>query len=62
MSILSYQFSTFTLDIARMSLLGPRGAIDLRPKSFDVLRYLIEHAGRVASKDEVLACVWVESP
>lgn len=60
MSILSYQFSTFTLDIARMSLLGPRGAIDLRPKSFDVLRYLIEHAGRVASKDEVLACVWVD--
>ena len=60
MSIRSFQFGTFTLDLERMSLNGPRGAIDLRPKSFDVLRYLVEHAGRVASKDEVMASVWAD--
>jgi DNA-binding winged helix-turn-helix (wHTH) protein len=32
--------------------------VELRPKSFEALRYLVEHAGRVASKEEVMAAVW----
>jgi len=52
------QFGLFTLDLERLSLRGPAGEADLRPKSFEVLRYLTEHAGRVVSKDEVVAAVW----
>jgi adenylate cyclase len=54
----SLQFGSFTLDLERLCLRGPAGEVELRPKSFEVLRYLVEHAGRVASKDEVMAAVW----
>jgi len=30
----------------------------LRPKSFNVLRYLVENAGRLVSKDELAEAVW----
>jgi len=30
----------------------------LRPKTFSVLRFLVENAGRLVSKDEILASVW----
>ena len=32
--------------------------MELRPKSFEVLRYLAEHAGRVVTKDELINVVW----
>jgi adenylate cyclase len=54
----SLQFASFTLDLERLCLRGPAGEVELRPKSFEVLRYLVEHAGRVASKEEVMAAVW----
>jgi TolB-like protein/Flp pilus assembly protein TadD len=54
----SLQFSSFTLDLDRMCLLGPHGKAELRPKSFEVLRYLVEHAGRVIAKEEVIEAVW----
>src|SRR5262245_40706080 len=52
------QFASFTLDLNRLSLFGPSGHADLRPKSFEVLRYLVEHAGRVVGKEEVIKAVW----
>ena len=51
-------FAGFTLDLDRLSLHGPAGQADLRPKSFEVLRYLLEHAGRVVSKAEVILAIW----
>lgn len=54
----SLRFSSFTLDLERLCLLGPAGQVDLRRKSFEVLRYLVEHAGRVVSKTEVMSAVW----
>ena len=54
----SIRFASFTLDLDRLSLNGPSGQVGLRPKSFEVLRYLVEHAGRVASKEELLKAVW----
>jgi adenylate cyclase len=54
----SLQFGLFTLDLERLCLRGPAGQVELRPKSFEVLRYLTEHAGRVISKEEVVASVW----
>ena len=54
------RFQLFTLDLQRLCLRGPAGEVDLRPKSFEVLRYLAEHAGRVVTKDEVLKAVWAD--
>lgn len=51
-------FSSLTLDLERLCLLGPAGRIKLRPKSFEVLRYLVEHAGQTVSKDELVAAIW----
>lgn len=52
------QFDEFTLDTARSRLLGPGGEVALRPKSFDVVRHLLEHAGRVVGKDELMKVAW----
>src|SRR6516165_8729900 len=52
------QFSSFTLDLERLCLFGPSGRASLRPKSFDVLRYLVEHPRRVVTKDELIKAVW----
>lgn len=54
----SLQFQSFTLDIERLRMEGPSGLIDLRPKSFDVLRHLAEHPGRIVSKEELIGAVW----
>ncbi len=54
----SIQFEAFTLNMARLSLHGPAGQVDLRPKSFEVLRYLAEHAGRIVTKTELMQAVW----
>lgn len=54
----SLEFESFTLDLDRLCLLGPSGPADLRRKSFEVLRYLVEHAGRVVTKQEMLDALW----
>ena len=44
----AWRFDRFTLDLGRRALLGPDGAeVPLRPKSFALLRLLVENAGRV---------------
>jgi TolB-like protein/DNA-binding winged helix-turn-helix (wHTH) protein/Tfp pilus assembly protein PilF len=35
--------------------------VPLAPKSFDVLAYLVEHAGQVVTQDEILGAVWPET-
>ena len=52
------RFGAFTLDPGRASLSGPSGELPLRPKAYDVLLYLVEHRGRVVSKDELMEAVW----
>ena len=32
--------------------------IELRPKSFALLRYLVENAGRLVPKDELVNVIW----
>ena len=53
-----YRFGEFTLDLWRGRLEGETGVIELRPKSFEVLRYLVEHPERLISKEELLDAVW----
>jgi DNA-binding winged helix-turn-helix (wHTH) protein/TolB-like protein len=56
----SIRFAGFTLDLARGRLLGEEGDVPLRPKSLALLSYLAQNAGRVVSKDELLAAIWPE--
>jgi TolB-like protein/DNA-binding winged helix-turn-helix (wHTH) protein/Tfp pilus assembly protein PilF len=53
-----YAFAGFTLDVGRGELSCAGTDVKLRPKSFDVLRYLVEHAGRLVHKSELLDAVW----
>jgi TolB-like protein/DNA-binding winged helix-turn-helix (wHTH) protein/Tfp pilus assembly protein PilF len=52
------RFDRYVLDLDRGSLLLDGNEIALRPKTFAVLRYLIENCGRLVSKDELFAAVW----
>lgn len=53
-----FLFSGYKLDLRRGSVSANDSEIALRPKSFEVLRYLIESAGRLVSKDELIRAVW----
>ena len=53
------QIANLTLDLRREELRDAAGKhIDLRNRSFGVLRHLATNAGRVVSKDELLATNW----
>jgi adenylate cyclase len=54
------RLGALTFDEARACLSGPAGAVALRRKSFEVLRYLIDHPERVVSKEELLGTVWAD--
>ena len=54
-------FSEFSLDRTRGCLRRGHDEIKLRPKSFDVLKYLVENNGRLISKDELIHAVWAET-
>jgi DNA-binding winged helix-turn-helix (wHTH) protein/TolB-like protein len=56
-----FSFNDFTLDLRRGCLLRAQEEIKLRPKSFEVLNYLVENNGRLISKDELIHAVWVEA-
>jgi len=51
-------FEDCTLDLRYGVLRRGDREIDLRPKSFAVLRYLVENAGRLVSKDELIEVIW----
>lgn len=52
------QFDRFTLDLARCHLRADGQDIELRPKSFEVLRRLVESPDRLLSKEEIISVVW----
>jgi formylglycine-generating enzyme required for sulfatase activity len=52
------RFDRFALDLARGCLRAGDQEIELRPKTFEVLCYLAENAGRVVPKQELLDAVW----
>jgi DNA-binding winged helix-turn-helix (wHTH) protein len=54
-----YEFGKFRLDAARRVLLDRHGAsIALTPKVYATLAYLVQHAGAVLDKEELLRAVW----
>jgi len=52
------RFGDYVLDLDRGCLLSKETEVVLRPKTYAVLRYLIENSGRLVSKDELFAAVW----
>ncbi|CAN7436373.1 winged helix-turn-helix domain-containing tetratricopeptide repeat protein [Bosea sp. LjRoot237] len=53
-----YTFERWLLDCRGGVLTSENTALPLRPKSFEVLRFLVENAGRVVSRQEMLDAVW----
>jgi formylglycine-generating enzyme required for sulfatase activity/DNA-binding winged helix-turn-helix (wHTH) protein len=51
-------FDRFALDLTRGALRAGEHDIELRPKTFEVLRYLAENAGRLVSKQDLYQAVW----
>src|SRR5215475_6245940 len=53
-----FRFEGYTLDIARNALRTGDREVALRPKSFELLRYLVEHPDRLVTRDELLNAIW----
>jgi DNA-binding winged helix-turn-helix (wHTH) protein len=51
-------FDRFSLDFARGCLRAGEQDIELRPKSFEVLCYLVRNAERLVAKQELLDAIW----
>jgi TolB-like protein/DNA-binding winged helix-turn-helix (wHTH) protein/Tfp pilus assembly protein PilF len=54
-------FKAFRLDTTNHILWRGGDRLPVTPKAFDVLAYLVEHAGRVVSQDEILEALWPET-
>src|ERR1700748_1512724 len=54
-------FKAFRLDTTNHILWRNGDRVPVAPQSFDVLAYLIEHAGRVVTQDEILEALWAET-
>ncbi len=55
------QFRSFRLDTVNHCLWQGEDRISLTPKAFDMLRYLVEHADRLVTQDEILEALWPET-
>jgi len=53
-----YRFADFALDLRLGCVRREDREIELRPKCYRLLRYLVDNAGRLVSKDEVMQAVW----
>src|SRR5688572_27043350 len=51
-------FGAFTLDLGRGVLLREGEPVHLRPQAYEALRFLVEHRGRLVSKDALIEAVW----
>lgn len=54
-------FSPFRLDVRNEQLWKDGQVIPLRPKTLAVLRYLVEHSGRLITKEELLNTIWADT-
>ena len=54
-------FKAFRLDTVNHLLWRNGERVPIAPKGFDVLAYLVEHAGRVVAQDELLGALWPET-
>src|SRR5262249_9901725 len=53
-----FLFGDYALDLERRELRRGADLVEVEPQVFDLLAYLVESRGRVASKDDLLAGGW----
>jgi DNA-binding winged helix-turn-helix (wHTH) protein len=58
---MQWRMGSFRLDQDHGYLWRGEERVVLRPKPFDLLVYLVEHAGELVSKEELLEAVWPET-
>ena len=56
-----YEFDSFRLDPAEQHLLSNGKVIPLPPKAFELLLVMVEHAGHLVEKGDLLRAVWPET-
>src|SRR5262245_1126055 len=56
-----YEFGSFRLDPAERLLRRDGAPVQLTPKMFDILLFLVERSGRLVSKDELMRAVWPDT-
>lgn len=54
----AYRFSAFTLDPQSWKLRKNNEFRPLRPKTFSILRHLLDHAGTLVTKEDLFAAIW----
>jgi DNA-binding winged helix-turn-helix (wHTH) protein/Tol biopolymer transport system component len=57
-AVSAYEFDDIRVDLRLLAVTRAGAPVDLEPKTFEVLRYLIEHRDRLVTKDELLDTVW----
>jgi DNA-binding winged helix-turn-helix (wHTH) protein/tetratricopeptide (TPR) repeat protein len=57
----AYRFGPFQLEVRERRLSRGSDVIPLRLKVFDTLRVLVENAGRLVTKQELLDCLWPDA-
>ena len=55
---MQWRFGPFRLDLDHGCLWHGDARVVLRPKTFDLLAYLVEHAGELISKEELFTAIW----
>ena len=55
------RFHGFRLDITNHCLWRGDDRVSLTPKAFDLLRYLVDHADRLVTQEEILEALWADT-
>jgi DNA-binding winged helix-turn-helix (wHTH) protein/tetratricopeptide (TPR) repeat protein len=55
------RFHDFRLDITNQCLWRGEERLSLAPKAFDLLRYLVDHANRLVTQEEILEALWADT-
>jgi WD40 repeat protein/DNA-binding winged helix-turn-helix (wHTH) protein len=56
-----YEFGSFRLDPGQRTLMCKGDLVDLAPKPFDTLLFLVQNSGRVIEKDEFMKALWPDT-
>src|SRR5262249_53165539 len=56
-----FVFASFRLSPANQQLWQGEELVPLRPKLFSVLRHLVEHAGRLVTREELRTAAWART-
>src|SRR2546423_5559819 len=56
-----YDFGHFRLDVSEQVLLCAGQSVPLTPRAFAVLQVLVDNAGHLVGKEELMQTVWADS-